>query len=89
MKFLHSMIRVKNLDESLKFYQDLLELKLVEELRLDDCTLYYLGNSEGETQIELTVNDSIPDNGYEKGNAFFKQGYAKLNSCRRSKWYAI
>lgn len=70
MKFLHAMIRVKDLDKSLNFYQKLLGLNLINTLRLDDSTLYYLGNSENETQIELTVNDDIPENGYINGNSF-------------------
>lgn len=70
MKFLHAMIRVKNLDESLKFYQELLELKLLKEMRLDDCTLYFLGNKDGETLIELTYNDETPSEGYSNGDAF-------------------
>lgn len=70
MKFLHAMIRVNNLDESMKFYKELLGLKLLKELRLDDCTLYYLGNHLGETQIELTYNDNTPTEGYRNGDAF-------------------
>lgn len=70
MKFLHAMIRVKNLDESMKFYQELLELKLLKEMRLDDCTLYFLGNKDGETLIELTYNDETPSEGYNNGTAF-------------------
>lgn len=69
MKFLHAMIRVKNLDESMNFYQNLLGLKLLRELRLEDSNLYFLGNN-GETQIELTYNDDTPPEGYKNGNAF-------------------
>ena len=39
MKFLHSMIRVKDLQASMKFYTELIGLELTEEHRLDDCTL--------------------------------------------------
>lgn len=70
MKFLHSMIRVKNLEESMRFYQGLLGLKLLRELRLDDCKLYFLGNDKDEAQIELTYNDETPKQGYNNGTAF-------------------
>ena len=70
MKFLHAMIRVKNLEESMKFYKELIGLKQLNELRLDDCTLYFLGNEDGATQIELTYNDEIPESGYSQGQAF-------------------
>lgn len=70
MKFLHSMIRVKNINASLKFYQELFGLELTEERQLEDCTLYFLTDKESGTQIELTYNDITPDNGYTNGDAF-------------------
>ena len=70
MKFLHSMIRVKDIDASLKFYTEVLNMKLDKKKRLDDCELIYLEDEEHTAQIELTVNDEIPKNGYENGNAF-------------------
>ena len=70
MKFLHAMIRVSNLKKSLEFYKEILGFEIVKELRLEDCTLYYLGCKEsGDFQIELTDNDEKVDN-YENGNAF-------------------
>lgn len=70
MKFLHAMIRVKKLEDSIKFYTELLDLKILEQMKLDDCTLYFLGNEEGETQIELTYNNIIPEEGYKNGDSF-------------------
>ena len=70
MKFLHSMIRVKNIEESLRFYTELFNMKLSEKRRLDDCTLYFLDDEGGQVQIELTYNDDTPENGYQNGNAF-------------------
>lgn len=70
MKFLHAMIRVKNLEDSMRFYQELLGLKLLREIRLDDCNLYFLGNHQGETQVELTYNDETPGDGYINGSTF-------------------
>ena len=70
MKFLHSMIRVKDKDESLRFYMELFNMKLIEQRRLEDCTLYFLNDESGEVQIELTYNDETPKDGYTNGNAF-------------------
>ena len=54
MKFLHAMIRVKNIDEAMKFYTELLDLNRTGEVKLDDSTLYYLSDEDGQTQLELT-----------------------------------
>jgi len=70
MKLLHAMIRVKNIEKSLKFYQELFDLNLVNEMRLDDCSLYFLADQDGQTQIELTYNDETPEEGYEIGTGF-------------------
>ena len=70
MKYLHSMIRTKDVNASLKFYQELLGLKLLRKSRLEDCTLYFLAQYEGAPEIELTDNDQVPPEGYKNGNAF-------------------
>ena len=70
MKLLHSMIRVKNIEESLKFYTELLNMKVAEKKRLEDCWLYFLSDEEGTCQIELTYNDETPPGGYNTGNGF-------------------
>jgi len=73
-RFLHTMIRVGNLDRSVKFYTDLLGMK---ELRRRDVpdgkyTLAFLGygegNAEGQGEIELTYNYGVEK--YEQGTAF-------------------
>jgi lactoylglutathione lyase len=73
-KFLHTMIRVGDLDRSVAFYTRLLGMK---ELRRRDVpdgkyTLAFLGygegNKEGQGEIELTYNYGVEK--YELGNAF-------------------
>ena len=70
MKLLHTMIRVKDADASLKFYTELLNMKLDKKKRLDDCWLYFLTDEDGTTQLELTYNDETPEGGYELGSGF-------------------
>ena len=72
MKILHTMIRVNDLDESVRFYCDLLGMKL---LRKKDYpsgrfTLAFVGyGTESENAvIELTHNWDTRE--YELGNAF-------------------
>ena len=70
MKFLHSMIRVKDIDASLKFYGNLLGLKMISKSSLEDCDLYFLADDDNSCQIELTYNNETPEKGYVNGNAF-------------------
>ena len=70
MKFLHSMIRVRDIDASLKFYTEVFNMKIEKKRRLEDCWLYFLSDENNTCQIELTHNDETPENGYEIGNGF-------------------
>ena len=70
MKFVHAMIRVQNLEKSMEFYTGLLNMNKTGEVKLDDCTLYYLSDEDGQTQLELTYNNETPEGGYANGNAF-------------------
>ena len=79
MKFLHSMIRVKNIEKSLDFYQNVLGLKILDKKTLDDCELYFLAEYEGALEIELTNNFETPENGYENGNCFGHFAFATSN----------
>lgn len=70
MRFLHTMIRVKDADKSVKFYTELLNMSLDKKKRLDDCWLYFLTDEDGVCQIELTQNDETPQDGYQLGTGF-------------------
>lgn len=58
MKFLHAMVRVSNLEESLAFYTE--QLGLIETKRTEypegKFTLLYLATAIGEPEVELTYN---------------------------------
>ncbi len=79
MKFLHSMIRVKDIQKSLDFYQNVLGLKIQDKKTLEDCELYFLAEYDGAVEIELTNNFEIPENGYENGNCFGHFAFATDN----------
>jgi lactoylglutathione lyase len=72
-KFLHTMIRVGDLERSVKFYTQMFGMR---ELRRNDVpdgkyTLAFLGyggNAVGEGEIELTYNYGVEK--YEMGGAF-------------------
>ena len=71
--YLHTMVRVKNLEASIAFYK----LLGMRELRRNDVpngkyTLVFVGfddNAHGQAEIELTYNYG-EDDGYEVGTGF-------------------
>ncbi|TXR53766.1 VOC family protein [Reinekea thalattae] len=66
MKFLHTMVRVKDLDQSMHFYCDLLGLVETRRKEVPEAkfTLVYLATKPGEPEVELTYNwDSDEDYG--------------------------
>jgi lactoylglutathione lyase len=55
-KVIHSMVRVLDLDKSLKFYADVLDMHESHRLDFPDFALVYLRNAENDFEIELTLN---------------------------------
>lgn len=55
-KVIHSMIRVLDLERSLKFYADVLDLRESHRLDFPDFALVYLRNAQNDYEIELTLN---------------------------------
>ena len=71
MKYLHTMLRVNNLDESIKFYVDILKLKLVRKSDYPHgkFTLAFLSYDINEEPfLELTYNWETDS--YNLGNGF-------------------
>ena len=73
MQYMHTMLRVKDLDASVKFYTELFGMK---ELRRNEVpggkyTLAFLGYGDEKTHtvLELTYNWG-QDDGYEVGTGF-------------------
>jgi lactoylglutathione lyase len=71
MKFLHSMIRVKDLDANLKFFVDILGLEEVKRTEYpdDNFTLVYLKSEGSDALVELTHNWGY-DKSYTSGKNF-------------------
>jgi len=77
MKYLHTMVRVKDLAKSLDFYCD--KLGLIEisrrEFEQNRFTLVFLAAEENtESQVELTYNWDLED--YDEGRNFGHLAYA-------------
>lgn len=72
MKYLHTMIRVNHLDESIKFYSEVLGMNLISKDDYPDgeFTLAFLsyGKTKQDPCIELTYN--YGKHAYDLGNAF-------------------
>ncbi|MCW9717922.1 MULTISPECIES: lactoylglutathione lyase [unclassified Avibacterium] len=72
MRILHTMLRVGDLDRSIKFYQDVLGMRLLRTSENPEYkyTLAFLGYGDEETSsvLELTYNWGV--NEYELGNAY-------------------
>ncbi|WHP81788.1 VOC family protein [Edwardsiella anguillarum] len=68
-KMIHSMIRVFDLDRSIKFYAQALQLKVKQRCDFDDFSLVYLTNQESTFELELTYNTNR-DTPYSHGSGY-------------------
>ena len=53
MKFHHISLRVKNFENSLKFYTELAELKIAKQFSAGGGNVAYLCDSKNDTEVEL------------------------------------
>lgn len=68
-KLIHTMIRVADLDKSLRFYASTLGFTPSHRLDFDDFSLVYLRNAENDAEIELTWNKGR-DTPYTHGDGY-------------------
>lgn len=70
MKFLHTMIRVTDLEKSIEYYTKVLGMRVLDRTENTQYryTLVFVGYEQGGTTIELTHNWDTDQ--YEMGNAF-------------------
>jgi lactoylglutathione lyase len=90
MKFLHVTIHVKNLDESTRFYRDIVGLR--EKRRFKGgpgIEIVFLG--EGETEVELLFDANDGDVSYGTGVSigFETQSVSELISSLRDKGVSV
>lgn len=71
MRFLHTMVRVTDLEKSLKFFTEILGLKETRRKEYEkwECTLVYLAAEGQDVEVELTYNWNS-DEKYGIGRAF-------------------
>jgi len=74
-KAIHCMVRVRDLERSLAFYEAALGLTVADQYDFDGFTLVYLSNAESGFELELTVNRG-QDAPYDLGT-----GYGHLAFC--------
>jgi lactoylglutathione lyase len=93
MKYLHTMVRVSDLDVSLRFYRDALGLQVLRQFDVSAgrFTLVYLAApGDSQAQIELTYN--WDETGYTHGRNFGHVAYAVDDlyaTCQRLKDHGV
>lgn len=72
MQFLHTMLRVGNLERSLAFYQDVLGMRLLrrQDYPAGRFTLAFVGYGEEADHTVLELTHNWDTDSYELGNAF-------------------
>jgi len=68
-KVIHTMIRVLDLDRSMRFYGDVLAMREAHRLDFPDFALVYLRNADNDFEIELTLNKGR-DEAYTHGTGY-------------------
>ncbi|HIF9277120.1 TPA: VOC family protein [Photobacterium damselae] len=68
-KIIHSMVRVRDLDKSLAFYKNALDLDIAERLDFEGFSLVYLRNDENDMELELTWNEGVEE-AYTHGSGY-------------------
>ena len=65
MKMLHVTIRTEKFEEEMKFYENVVGLKVARDMRPMGRNMVFLANGEGETQIEIIETPEAADAGNE------------------------
>jgi lactoylglutathione lyase len=68
MKIKHITIRVKDLEESIRFYEIVTELKVARRFKSGPAELAFMANNEGDTEVELL---HIPEGQTFEGKGMF------------------
>ena len=68
-KAIHMMVRVRDEQRSVDFYDRAFGLKIADRFDFDDFTLVYLRNAENDFEVELTVNKGRAEP-YQHGDGY-------------------
>lgn len=68
MRIKHIAIRVKDLEQSVRFYETITDLTVARRLDADPAQLAFLSNEAGETELELVY---IPESQTYEGKSWF------------------
>ena len=60
-KLIHTMVRVRDLDASLRFYREVFAMLPSHRVDFPDFALVYLRNAQADAEIELTWNKGRPE----------------------------
>jgi lactoylglutathione lyase len=74
-KPLHVMVRVKDLKNSIEFYERAFAMKVAERFDFDSFTLVYLRNPDYDFEIELTWNKG-QEEAYSHGSGYGHVAFA-------------
>ena len=72
MRILHTMLRVGDLDESLKFYTEVLEMKLLRQHQVPEgrFTLAFVGYGDEQDQAVLELTYNWDQHSYDLGEGY-------------------
>ncbi|AIL76518.1 lactoylglutathione lyase [Acinetobacter baumannii] len=72
MRMLHTMLRVGNLEQSLKFYTEVLGMKLLRKRDYEEgrFTLAFVGYGDEETNTVLELTHNWDTSSYDLGNGY-------------------
>ena len=72
MRILHTMIRVNDLEESIKFYQDLFGMKVLRKADFPDgkFSLAFIGYGGEDTNTVIELTHNWETSHYDHGNAY-------------------
>ena len=86
-KMIHENYNVSDLDRSIKFYNDALDLHEVRRKTTDDFIIAYLSNDSSDFELELTWLKEHPQ-AYDLGECEFHLAF-KADDLKTRKWASI
>lgn len=81
MKMLHVTIQTNRFDEELCFYQDIVGLKMITDMRPMGKTMVFLADENGDTEVEIISNPDADD----AGNMYLSIGFKTENVDEKRK----